>query len=520
MKMESKAPLSATKLAELDRLLWPNQVNAEAQNEDYTRWYQQGLVYTAEILESAARNDIFFSLGLLQTHGGPCGVLAAVQAEILCSFLFLQRANSDSVSQEEALVSLSSTFSSESRQKLLVSALTSILGRCAKESATATIQIAVPDQCGGNTIAVISLPAETAQSVLSSHIQVFTAPRGVVHFIYSVILTKGIEQIRREMDDPQSTLTGTYGHCTQELVNLLLTGKATSNVFDGSIPLGDSGMSLRGVSERARIGYLTQLEALRYCEVGSYYKCPRYPIWVVGSSSHFTILFGLDESICNASESQILFERIRRTFQSFDSMETGFVDVTKLPNLLETLHVPEAIRKDMVAMSRLQNRLELAGAGIIVWDEFWKVISVLMHTGDLNKALDDTSSSTTPRERSDSQLARELQAQFDAGINGAIEESFPVAESAPEEVATVASSFQLYHYNGWKTDSNTNSTGLNECTVKFDLVQDFIGQAVPLKHQSMVHCGKPGESALDGVIRTRWSTASVEWTNGQVPRID
>lgn len=78
---------------------------------------------------------------------------------------------------------------------------------------------------------------------------------------------------------------GNFGHCAQELMNLLLVGQATSNVFDGEMPLGDSGsgssgggssadseskgdsMMLRGVPNRANVGYLTQLEALRYCQV-------------------------------------------------------------------------------------------------------------------------------------------------------------------------------------------------------------------------------------------------------------
>lgn len=73
-------------------------------------------------------------------------------------------------------------------------------------------------------------------------------------------------------------------------MNLLLVGQATSNVFDGSMPLSGSGasgnasddlkkegggeeskedsMMLRGIPHRSTIGYLTQLEALRYCQVG------------------------------------------------------------------------------------------------------------------------------------------------------------------------------------------------------------------------------------------------------------
>lgn len=57
--------------------------------------------------------------------------------------------------------------------------------------------------------------------------------QGVTLFFYSVILTKGIEKIVQEMDNHDNTLIGNHGHCTQEMVNLLLTGRAISNCFDG-----------------------------------------------------------------------------------------------------------------------------------------------------------------------------------------------------------------------------------------------------------------------------------------------
>ena len=68
-------------------------------------------------------------------------------------------------------------------------------------------------------------------------------------------------------------VVGSFGHCTQELMNLLLVGQATSNVFDGSMPFDDSSASsndsimLKGIPARSAVGYLTQLEALRYCQV-------------------------------------------------------------------------------------------------------------------------------------------------------------------------------------------------------------------------------------------------------------
>ncbi|KAM3573379.1 hypothetical protein VYU27_004620, partial [Nannochloropsis oceanica] len=140
------------------------------------------------------------------------------------------------------------------------------------------------------------------------------SPAGVLLFIYSLLLTRGSSLSRGDTDDPeQTTLTGRFGHCSQELLNLLLMGRATSNVFDGDKELGDSGLKLRGVSSRATIGYLTHLEALRYVQVGSHYKTPHVPIWVVGSSSHFTVLFALEKAR-RAREGTILEikERLRQ----------------------------------------------------------------------------------------------------------------------------------------------------------------------------------------------------------------
>ena len=46
-------------------------------------------------------------------------------------------------------------------------------------------------------------------------------------------------------------------------MNLVLVGYAASQVHDKSIPLGDSGMMLRGVQRRPVVGYLSYLEAMR-----------------------------------------------------------------------------------------------------------------------------------------------------------------------------------------------------------------------------------------------------------------
>ena len=44
-----------------------------------------------------------------------------------------------------------------------------------------------------------------------------------------------------EMDGVSSYLMGAHGYCSQEMVNLLLTGQAVSNTFDGQILLEENG---------------------------------------------------------------------------------------------------------------------------------------------------------------------------------------------------------------------------------------------------------------------------------------
>ena len=55
------------------------------------------------------------------------------------------------------------------------------------------------------------------------------------------------------MDGENVPLIGAHGYCSQEMVNLLLTGRAVSNTFDGHITLSESGIS-RASDENNTIG--------------------------------------------------------------------------------------------------------------------------------------------------------------------------------------------------------------------------------------------------------------------------
>ena len=76
-------------------------------------------------------------------------------------------------------------------------------------------------------------------------------------------------------------------------MNLIIFGRAHSNVFNREVVL-DERTTLRGVPSPSTIGFLTLFEWYKNVEVGSYYKAPAYPIWVVCCESHFSCMFAED----------------------------------------------------------------------------------------------------------------------------------------------------------------------------------------------------------------------------------
>lgn len=69
---------------------------------------------------------------------------------------------------------------------------------------------------------------------------------GVVLLVYSVILTKGVQELTNDMDIEGTTLVNEYGYASQELLNTMLVGKASTNVHDGDKNLGDD-FTLKGI---------------------------------------------------------------------------------------------------------------------------------------------------------------------------------------------------------------------------------------------------------------------------------
>ena len=70
-----------------------------------------------------------------------------------------------------------------------------------------------------------------------------------------------------------------------------------SNTFDYTVTLeggggpGDPATVLRGVEERAEVGLLSLFEHYQSTTVGEHLKTPAFPVWLVCSESHFSVLW-------------------------------------------------------------------------------------------------------------------------------------------------------------------------------------------------------------------------------------
>ncbi|KAK7823866.1 hypothetical protein U0070_020537, partial [Myodes glareolus] len=361
---------------ELLELVWGTKSSPGLSDTIFCRW-TQGFVFSES--EGSA---------LEQFEGGPCAVIAPVQAFLLKKLLFSSEKSSwRDCSEEEqkellchTLCDILESACDSSGPYCLVSWFR---GRTAEEAAGIAGSPA-QSSCQvehSSALAVEELGferfhaliqkrsfrtvSELKDAVLDQY-SMWGNKFGVLLFLYSVLLTKGIENIKNSIEDANEPLIDpVYGHGSQSLINLLLTGHAVSNVWDGDREcsgmrkyalcyglnvsilvdvkknplwflrhhnikvlifgsrqswvlnmtlqgfgfllvvtgtvtltlemavylLVDVHVKLLGIHEQAAVGFLTLMEALRYCKVGSYLKSPKFPIWIVGSETHLTVFF-------------------------------------------------------------------------------------------------------------------------------------------------------------------------------------------------------------------------------------
>lgn len=358
------------------------------------QWTNQGIRFSS---------DPETHIGLVQHEGGPCGVLATIQAFVLKHLLFAQDDLGSNQLQNlglgrysRSLYATEDDFASvtdDRKTRALVQSMIEILFMCGsrQRAVVATVDVfshRSEDGSGdGQRIErdrlleglsiesatdfqkVLRVKTYTSQAAalkrLTYELPVLQSRMGAMLFLISALLSRGLESVQADRDDPGLPLvTAPFGHASQEIVNLLLCGQAVANVFDGRMDLGGD-MFLKGIPTSVDVGFLTLLESLNFCKVGQHLKCPRWPIWVVGSESHYTVLFALDPSVQHENELEERESKIRRAFDAQDqSGGGGFISVEGFHQVLREANInfpPEKLES-------------LTCTGFIVWSEFWQAL--------------------------------------------------------------------------------------------------------------------------------------------------
>ncbi|VVC31678.1 Hypothetical protein CINCED_3A020920 [Cinara cedri] len=203
---------------------------------------------------------------------------------------------------------------------------------------------------------------DNLETFFSNNISFMRDTFGVLLFLYTVMHSKGLVKLKEEIGDLEvSLIDKEFGYGSQSLINMMITGRAVSNVFNNDQIV--AGLKLQGIEKQSEIGFMTLLEHLRYCQVGTYLKNPCNPIWVLGSDTHLTVLFSFNRNLVSM-ETQA--DIARRTFKLFDEGGNNFISTQSLKPLLEKLDLVS----DEEYVNLICSKLDSEGLGIILLPSF------------------------------------------------------------------------------------------------------------------------------------------------------
>lgn len=494
---------------------------SKVSKEVITQWCHQGFRFSPE-LET--------SLGLVQREGGPCGVLAPVQAMVLKYLIFdhpegqdgpCHSAGSQTPTRRPVnfgdYVASALVFTDLQRTRALLSAMAEILWLIGgkKKAVVAVLNTATSlsedgekmeeqDEAISKKLEGISLHSavdlqrfvrvfsfasmSSLLNQLGSLLPIFRSRVGALLFLFSALLSRGLEAIQLDRDDPgQPLVTAPFGHASQEIVNLLICGHAVPEVFDGNMDVG-GGMTVKGIPSKVEVGFLTLLEAFKYCTVGQFLKRPKWPIWVVGSESHYTVLFAIQSNIQDENELEDRERLIRQAFDSHDqSGGGGFISANSVQQLVRDMNI-----------SMPHETLErLCSNEFVVWNELWQAL----HQIEKSKGgLKDTDAAGG---------TKQFEIYHFNGIAKTVGNNSSSVQQCPRLTklrVTVPPKWTPEEYMlDYKTSSSEKGAEAGESST--DMNKEKTSKEAPAQHAPIVDC-----------IRTRWERAACNWA-GDAPSI-
>uniref|UniRef100_H0Y1X3 MINDY family member 4B n=1 Tax=Otolemur garnettii TaxID=30611 RepID=H0Y1X3_OTOGA len=160
------------------------------------------------------------------------------------------------------------------------------------------------------------LEEEATEKFICDHLQCFKGEgsHGVILFLYSLIFSRTFERLQKDLDVTTTHLLRPSAGgflCTQAVLNMILTGRASPNVFNGC-EKGQSQETLHGVLTRSDIGYLQwgkdTSEDDRLSQVGSMLKTPKWPVWLCNINGNYSVLFCTNRQLLSDWKMERLFD--------------------------------------------------------------------------------------------------------------------------------------------------------------------------------------------------------------------
>ncbi|XP_030263109.1 inactive ubiquitin carboxyl-terminal hydrolase MINDY-4B isoform X1 [Sparus aurata] len=270
-------------------------------------------------------SDSEFSYALETDRGGTRPIQMVVQARVIKHLLFVRQSSSEGRTLQSLCVG------PRDQERALAVALSDSLWLAGQE-VSATVTLVTEDYCItphldyklDNFTERLQLftfnNKDDVRKFIFDRIQCFTdeGSHGVILFLYSLICSRTVDRLKEDLDSTTSHLLylslGNFV-CRQALLNLLLTGRASPNVFNGTVNFGEDGRPLehplQGVMSRSDVGYLhwsrEQMERGRLPPVGSMLKTPRFPVWLCSINNSHSVLFSVNRSLLSDWKMEHLF---------------------------------------------------------------------------------------------------------------------------------------------------------------------------------------------------------------------
>ncbi|KAM7133197.1 inactive ubiquitin carboxyl-terminal hydrolase MINDY-4B [Molossus nigricans] len=262
-------------------------------------------------------SDLAFALEV--GEGGARSIQMAVQGSIINYLLFPRK-------EKDCRFRRVPAISSQEQKQALAAALAGALW-AAGDAQKATVCLVTEDTLVARTPDYSAdgfterlrlfdvLEREATEKFIYDHVQCFggEGSHGVILFLYSLIFSRTFERLQGDLDVSTMHLLqpGAGGLlCGQAVLNLILTGRASPNVFDGC-QNGESQETLRGVLMRSDVGFLrwrrdTSDDVLP--QVGSRLKTPRLPTWLCDVNGSHGVLFSTDRQLLSDWKTERLFD--------------------------------------------------------------------------------------------------------------------------------------------------------------------------------------------------------------------